>query len=140
MAVGAGSALLGAGLGTALALITRVRRPLAIYFWLTTAAMTMTPLMNGWPTGDVFNLTLWRGAPDILGNYFDFLRGASYLLAMPYPFAKIGLHAPDPDSGAGSRDPVDPHGAKGALPCSLACAEGFSSREQAGPENTDAAP
>ena len=104
--VAAGSALAGAALGSALAAITRVRRPAAIYFWLAAAATTVLPLLNAWPPADSFDLTLWRGAPDILGNYFDLLRGSAYLLAMPYPFARLGRHAPDPVPG--SIDNSDP--------------------------------
>ena len=40
--------------------------------------------------------------------YFDFLRGGAFLLAMPCPFAKLGLHGPDIVQTAGN-DKSDPH-------------------------------
>ncbi|HLJ58020.1 MAG TPA: hypothetical protein VKT77_23480 [Chthonomonadaceae bacterium] len=98
IAIEAAAASAGAGflLGAALAAVTRTRKPLAIYAWLAVAALTLWPLLRPWPAADSFDLTLWRGAPDIFNNYFDFLRGGAYLLAMPYPFARFGRHAPDP--------------------------------------------
>ena len=94
--VGGVSLLAGGMLGTALAMITRTPRPLLIYFWLGVAALTFVPLYRGWPPGDALDIFPWRGAPDIVYNYFDILRGGVYLLAMPYPFARLGQHAPDP--------------------------------------------
>jgi len=90
------SACAGSGLGFALAMITRTPKPLFIYAWLAAAALTFLPLFRAWPPGDSFDVTPWRGAPDILFNYFDFLRGGVFLLAMPYPFAALGMHGPDP--------------------------------------------
>lgn len=94
-AVAAVSACAGGGLGLALAMITRTRRPFGIYFWLAVAALTFAPIFRAWPPADSFDVEPWRGAPDILFNYFDFLRGGVYLLAMPFPFARLGLHGPD---------------------------------------------
>lgn len=97
LGVGAVAAAAGAALGIALAAITRTRRPALIYFFLGLAALTLVPLVHPWPGGDSADVTLWPGAPDILYNYFDFLRGAAYLFAMPYPFARFGRHKPDAD-------------------------------------------
>ena len=94
--VGGVSLLSGAGLGTALAMVTRSRRPVQIYLWLAVAAVTFLPMYRGWPPGDSFDVFPWRGAPEIFYNYFDILRGGVFLLAMPYPFARFGQHAPDP--------------------------------------------
>ena len=94
--VAAGSATAGAGLGTAMAMVTRTRRPVAIYAWLAACGLTFLPLLFAWPPGDSFDVTLWRGAPDILSNYFEFMRGGVFLLAMPFPFARFGQHGPDP--------------------------------------------
>ena len=85
----------GAALGLALGMITRTRRPLAIYFWLGICALTVLPLIFAWPQADSFDVVLWRGAPDIFNNYFDLLRGGVYLIALPFPFARFGRHAPD---------------------------------------------
>ncbi len=93
----------GTSLGFALAMVTRTRRPLAIYLWLATASVTILPLLFAWPPGDELDVSLWRGAPGILSNYFEILRGAVYLLAVPYPFARLGHHGPD-------LPPTDPHG------------------------------
>ena len=96
LSVGGVSMLAGGMLGAALAMVTRSRRPIHIYFWLAIAALTFFPLYHGWPPGDSFDILPWRGAPEIVYNYFDILRGGAYLLAMPYPFARLGQHAPDP--------------------------------------------
>jgi hypothetical protein len=85
----------GAALGTALAMITRTRRPAAIYFWLAVCALTILPLILAWPPADSYDVVLWKGAPDILNNYFDLLRGGVFLLAFPFPFARLGQHGPD---------------------------------------------
>ena len=89
------SACAGGGLGLALAMVTRTRRPLGIYFWLAAAAVTCVPIFRAWPAADSFDVTPWRGAPDLLYNYFDFLRGGVFLLSMPFPFARFGSHGPD---------------------------------------------
>ena len=47
------------------------------------AFLTFFPLVAAWPPGDSFDLTLWRGAPDILNNYFEMLRGVSGQVKMP---------------------------------------------------------
>jgi hypothetical protein len=90
------SSLEGAGMGAALAMVTRTKRPLAIYAWLAAAGLTLLPFVLTWPPGDSSDVFLWRGAPDILSNYFDLARGGAFLLAMPFPFARLGQHAPDP--------------------------------------------
>jgi hypothetical protein len=93
--VAAGSSCGGAALGLSLAMVTRTRQPLAIYAWLAAAGLSFYPLFAGWPPADSWDLTPWHGAPEFLNNYFDLLRPAAYLLAMPYPFARLGQHAPD---------------------------------------------
>ena len=93
--IGAGSLGAGAGLGVCLAMVTRTKRPLVIYLWLVAAIVTFFPLFFAWPPGDSFDVTLWRGAPEILSNYLDFVRGGTFLLAFPFPFARLGQHAPD---------------------------------------------
>ena len=98
-AVAIASACAGTGLGLALAMVTRSRNPIAIYIWLAVAALTFIPLFRAWPPADSFDVTPWRGAPEIFYNYFDFLRGGAYLLAIPFPFARLGLHGPDPEKG-----------------------------------------
>ncbi len=105
-AVTLGTAGAGAGLGLALAMVTRTRRPLGIYLWLAAAALTLLPLFRAWPPAESFDLTAWQGAPDILYNYFDFLRGGVFVLAMPFPFAKLGMHAPDPPTDNSSSNDV----------------------------------
>ncbi len=98
-----GCAFLNGGLfGLCLALVTRVRRPVWIYFWLLLAALTFWPLWHdwplwqGWPIGDPATIRLWRGAPAILTGYYDILRFCLFLLGLPFPFARFGQHGPDP--------------------------------------------
>ena len=93
--VGGVSLVDGALFGLSLAAVTRTRRTGLIYFFLLCAALTLAPLYLGWPVVDSDDLTLWRGAPDLLENYFIMLRLALFLLALPYPFARFGHHAPD---------------------------------------------
>ena len=105
-AVALTSAFSGVGLGLALAMVTRTRAPLGIYVWLAMAAVTVIPLFRAWPPADSFDVNPWRGAPEIFYNYFDFLRGGAFLLGMPYPFARLGLHGPDSDRS----EPLDKSG------------------------------
>ena len=106
-AVTAVDGLAGCGLGTALAMVTRSRRPIAIYFWLLIGIMTALTLGFGWPPGDISDIRLWHKAPEIFENYFDFLRGGVYLLAMPFPFAKLGFHRPDPLPAGNQAEPYE---------------------------------
>src|SRR2546423_6701865 len=69
LSVGGASLLAGGGLGTALAMVTRSRRPILIYFWLAVAALTFLPMLRNWPSGDSFDIFPWHGAPDIVYNY-----------------------------------------------------------------------
>src|SRR5262249_43087184 len=86
----------GALLGAALAGVPRTRRPLGIYAWLGVALLTLWPLIAGWPAVGAEAVHPWRGAPSIVLNYFDMLRVGAFLLGIPYPFARLGQHAPDP--------------------------------------------
>jgi hypothetical protein len=86
----------GAGLGFALAMVTRTRRPWLIYLGLALGALTFAPLMLEWPPGDAWDIHPWHGAPPIVYNYLDVLRTALYLVGLPWPFARFGYHAPDP--------------------------------------------
>jgi hypothetical protein len=86
-------------------MVTRTRRPLAIYLWLAASFAAIWPIVSGWPPGDSYDVTLWRGAPEMLSNYFDLLRGGVFLLALPYPFARRGRHSPDPPPDAPGPDP-----------------------------------
>ncbi|HZO91479.1 MAG TPA: hypothetical protein VFB38_24365 [Chthonomonadaceae bacterium] len=85
-----GFALLdGVACGTALAMVTRTRRPLFIYGWLGVAALTLWPIWIGWPPDPL-------DAPNAVLTYLDLLRLVLYVLGLPYPFARLGYHAPDP--------------------------------------------
>ncbi len=94
--VGGFGLLDGALLGTALAMITRTRRPLWIYTWLAVAALTLWLVYEGWPPAGPWEIHPWPGAPDIVYNYLDVLRSVLFILGLPYPFARLGYHAPDP--------------------------------------------
>jgi hypothetical protein len=94
--VGGFSLLAGALCGTLLALVTRTRRPTFIYACLAGAALTVWPILVGWPPGGAADVHPWRDAPSLVLNYFDALRPVMYLLGLPYPFARLGHHAPDP--------------------------------------------
>ena len=94
--VGGGALLAGGTLGFAMAMITRTRRPLLIYFWLGIVVLSFWPLYAGWPPGEIWELHPWPNAPDLVYNYFDMLRGGLFLLAFPWVFARLGYHAPDP--------------------------------------------
>jgi len=93
--VGGISLLDGILFSLSLAAVTRTRSAGWIYFFLLCALLTLAPLYLGWPAADSDDLTLWRGAPDLLGNYFDMLRVALFLFGLPYPFARFGHHGPD---------------------------------------------
>jgi hypothetical protein len=94
------SLLDGAALGAALAMVTRTRRPLAIYGWLAVAALTFWPLLVVWPPGGAFDVHPGPYAPALASNYFDVLRLGLFFLGIPYPFARCGHHAPDPQNSA----------------------------------------
>jgi len=94
--IGGFSLLDGAALGACLALITRTRRPTAIYLLLAAALLTLWPVCVAWPPGNPEEIHPWRGAPDIVTNYFDALRVCLFLAGIPTPFARLGHHAPDP--------------------------------------------
>ena len=93
--VGGISLLDGALFGLSLAAVTRTRRAGWIYFYLLCAGLTLAPLYLEWPAADADDLTLWRGAPSLLENYFVMLRLLLFLFGLPYPFARFGHHAPD---------------------------------------------
>lgn len=94
--VGGFSLLNGVLLGTLLAVITRTRRPLLIYACLGGVLLSFWPLFVSWPPAEQSEIYLPHGAPEILLNYFDILRGVLFLLGVPFPFATLGHHAPDP--------------------------------------------
>lgn len=94
--VGGGALLLGGGLGSALALITRTRRPWLIYLSLLLGALTFVPLSLEWPPGNGWDVHPWHGAPPMVYSYPDILRTLLYLVGIPWPFARFGQHAPDP--------------------------------------------
>ena len=82
-------------LGGALAAVTRTRRPLLIYLWLGVAALSLWWLIVFQLPGEAESVQLWQGAPSLLKNYFDILRVGVFLAGIPYPFIRIGHHAPD---------------------------------------------
>lgn len=94
-AVSVASLLLGLFAGGMLAAITRTRNPFAIYALIALAALTLWPIFELWPPADSEDIVAWKGAPSLVYNYFDFLRLGVYLVAIPYPFARFGIHAPD---------------------------------------------
>ena len=104
IAVSAVSILAGIGAGSALALITRTRNAVAIYLLLILAGFTLWPIFTLWPPADSSDVIAWKGAPDIVYNYFDLIRMGVYLLALPYPFAKFGVHSPDPQPEEHSKE------------------------------------
>ncbi|HZT43702.1 MAG TPA: hypothetical protein VFA07_16165 [Chthonomonadaceae bacterium] len=93
--IGGFSLLDGAVMGACLALITRTRRPTWIYLLLAAAMLTLWPIVVAWPPGDPEAIHPWRGAPEIATNYFDALRVCLFLAGIPYPFVRLGHHAPD---------------------------------------------
>lgn len=93
--VGAAALLAGGGLGAALALVTRTRRPWLIYVCLVLGALTFVPLYREWPAGDGWDIHPWRGAPPLVYGYLDGLRTLLYVIGIPWPFVRFGHHAPD---------------------------------------------
>ena len=93
--VGAVTGFAGAFMGVALAMITKTRRPALIYLWLGATFLSLAPLALSFPSADETDVHLWKGAPSIASNYFDALRMGVFLLAIPYPFARLGHHATD---------------------------------------------
>lgn len=94
--IGGFSLLDGFMFGSALALITRTRRPVLIYLYLGVVVLTFVPLFQSWPPGGPWDVRLSPGMPEILLNYLDMLRIGLFLLGFPYPFARFGQHGPDP--------------------------------------------
>ena len=76
--------------------MTRTRRPLGIYACLAAAVLTFWPLLHSWPPADAWDVHPWPGAPPLVSTYFEALRGCLFLLGIPYPFARLGQHGPDP--------------------------------------------
>ena len=87
--------LLGAVLGFALALVTRSQNAFVIYFGLGLTLLAGTLFMLPLPTDIYTKLTLWKNAPPLLRSYPEIVRAMAFLLAIPYPFARFGYHAPD---------------------------------------------
>lgn len=90
-AVGSANFVLGVLFGLCLAGVTRTRRPLLIYLWLTLACLTLWPLFLSWPLLDSFGLPSERA-----WHYISLLRVCLFVLGLPYPFALVGQHGPDP--------------------------------------------
>jgi hypothetical protein len=88
----------GAGglFGVFLALVTRTRKPILIYLLLGLAALTLWPLFQSWPYADAWDVIAWPGAPGFVQQYFTLLRPIGFLLGLPFPFACLGQHSPDP--------------------------------------------
>ena len=108
--IGGFSLLDGSLMGAALALATRTRRPIAIYACLGLAALVLWPLGAAWPPGSAETIRLPPGAPGLLLYYLDALRLFAFTLGVPYPFALLGWHAPDPRPDAdfhGNSAPAD---------------------------------
>ena len=99
--VGSVPLLLGLILGVALAGATRTRNTLLIYLGLGVALMAGVVFAMPLPTDLVAPVLLRRGMPSLLKFYPEFVRVCAFLLAIPYPFARFGYHAPDrlPESG-----------------------------------------
>lgn len=95
IALGAFSFLNGAALGTALAFVTRTRRPIAIYAGLVLAVLTLFPLLISWPAA---HAPIWLppSAAEAADSYLEALRWSLFVLGIPYPFIRLGQHAPDP--------------------------------------------
>lgn len=93
--IGGVSLASGVLLGLMLALITRTLRPAIIYVYLCVAVAACVPLLREWPPGDMRDMPLAPGMPGFLVYYLDLLRVALFLLGIPYPFARLGHHAPD---------------------------------------------
>lgn len=98
LAIGVATANFMAGglFGLFLALVTRTRTPWQIYLFLGLACLTLWPLYRNWPPADYGDLVVPQGAPSILENYFTLLRLSVFLLGLPFPFAALGQHGPDP--------------------------------------------
>lgn len=81
--------------GALLAGVTRTRRPVLIYGLLLAAAAALWPLYAGWPASPPLAPEMPEGRQELIHNYLDILRIVLFLLAVPYPFARLGFHAPD---------------------------------------------
>jgi hypothetical protein len=86
----------GAVFGGFLAMVTRTRRPVLIYLLFLLALLSLTPLLLGWPPVLASSTSLPASVPGWLKDYPDILRLLLFLLGIPYPFARLGYHAPDP--------------------------------------------
>ena len=94
--VGGVTFLAGGAFGVCLAFVTRTQRPTLIYLYLGMACLCLWPLYRSWPFADAWDLVPWPGAPPFVLYYFILLRPCVFLLGLPYPFARLGLHGPDP--------------------------------------------
>ena len=86
----------GKAFGLFLALVTRTHKPVLIYLLLGLAGVTLWPLFQSWPYADAGDVIAWPGAPGFTYQYFALLRPVVFLLGLPYPFARVGQHGPDP--------------------------------------------
>ena len=92
---GAFPVLDGIVFGALLAGVTRTRRSVLIYGLLLAAAAALWPLYAEWPATPPLAPEMPEGRQELIHNYLDILRIVLFLLAVPYPFARLGFHAPD---------------------------------------------
>ncbi len=93
--IGLTMALLGTLMGLSLAGATRTRRATLIYLGLFAAFCTGWGFVAALDSASSESLLLPKGASQIWENYPVFLRIGAFFLAVPYPFARWGYHAPD---------------------------------------------
>ncbi len=85
----------GIAFGMLLAGVTRTRRPVVIYALLIAATLTFWPFYSGWPAEQSEGVAIPMARQELVHNYIDILRIVLFLLGIPYPFARLGFHAPD---------------------------------------------
>lgn len=96
-ALGAGlkTALLGGLAGLSLAGATRTLRVALIYLGLFAAVCATWGLISVLDAASAESFLIPKGASSIWESYPVFLRIGAFFLAAPYPFARLGYHAPD---------------------------------------------
>ncbi len=95
----------GVAAGIMLALITHIRRALAIYLCLAGFAVTLQPLFSRLPFQWFISDAVWERLPESGMTFLGIFPTVTYIVGLVALFALAGYHAADPISEEASSSP-----------------------------------